>query len=72
MEERSLLEKIALFIFSLSLPLLILCVVLCMYSNYKCYQFIKYHKDIYVYHQYCFKLYNNFYACSDTYALSED
>lgn len=71
MEDRSLLEKISLFLSCLLFPGLILCLILDMYLNFKVHEYIKYHENEYILHKYCSRIYD-YYVCSDDYVISID
>lgn len=67
--ERTLLEKICLFITCLFLPIFCLLLVLDGYMHYKVHQFTRYHEGNYVYHDFCIKVEHGYY-CSDNYIIS--
>lgn len=70
MSDRSLIEKIAIFISCLFLPFLCLCLILDMYSNYEVHRLYKFYPSGKVLHDYCVRLENKF-VCFDNYYIPE-
>jgi hypothetical protein len=65
MKNNTLFEKITLFLVCISLPLLFIALILDMYFNFKVHEFIRFHSDDYVLHDYCYNFYNKFYCVDD-------